>query len=91
MLLRTSLFPQELYFTKRLVDPSASLCGATILPPRSGSTFPADLLGGDLSTRSHDDLDDALSGRPEVRRAGLLSVVACLKLAISPRVRGGDT
>lgn len=74
--------------TRRSSRP-ASLRGAT-LPPQSGSTFPANLLGGDLSTRSRDDLGDALTRRAEVRRAGLLSVVACLGLAIPPRVRGGD-
>jgi hypothetical protein len=87
--------PRELCFTE---DPRRSsylsVCGAKILPPRSGSTFPArDLLGGDVSTRSRDgDLDDdTVAGRPEVRRAGwLLFVVACLRLAIAPRVRGGD-
>lgn len=53
---------------------------------------PANLLGGVLSTRSR-DLDDALAGvRAAVRRAAkqllLTAVVACLALAISPRVRG---
>jgi len=48
------------------------------------------LLGDDLSTRSRDNLGDMLTGRPEVRRIELLYELACLGLAIPPRVRGGD-
>jgi len=84
--LESSILPREI---RRSFG--ASLSAERFFHHEVARFSPPNLLGdGDLSVRYRDDLDDALTGRPEVRRTGLLSVVACLRLAIPPRVRGGD-